>query len=230
MLLAGVAAAFVLIGTDVSLVATLNDAGRPQDVGWMIALWAGGSVIGGLIHGTARRTPSPLVLVAILALATLPAAFVHGQAWLAVAVVVAGLPCAPALSSINATLVRLVPEGRRGEVMGWSGTMSTVGNALGAPLCGAVIDRSGPGAGFLTASLVGGGIAVAGLLVLRVGRGRRRSRRRGRRGPARRAAAPATARAAGPASALRPARPAHGAARRRARDQARTGSVRRPTR
>lgn len=172
VLLAGVAAAFVLVGTDVSLVATLNDAGHSADVGWMIALWAGGSVIGGLIHGSVRRSPSPLVLVAILALATVPAAFAQGQLWLAVAVVVAGLPCAPALSSINATLVRLVPEGRRGEVMGWSGTMSTVGNALGAPLCGAVIDRAAPGAGFLTAAVVGGGIAVSGLVVLWFGRRR----------------------------------------------------------
>jgi len=166
VLLAAVAAAFVLVGTDVALVASLNDAGRAGDVGWMIALWAGGSVVGGLIHGARHRSPSPLVLVALLALATVPAAFAPGPWWLAVAVVVAGLPCAPALSSINATLVRLVPEHRRGEVMGWSGTMGTVGNALGAPLCGFVIDRSSPGAGFLTAAFVGGGIAVAGLVVL----------------------------------------------------------------
>jgi MFS family permease len=166
VLLAAVAAAFVLVGTDVSLVAALNDAGRASDVGWMIALWAGGSVVGGLIHGARHRSPSPLVLVAVLALATVPAAFAPGPLWLALAVVVAGLPCAPALASINATLVRLVPEHRRGEVMGWSGTMSTVGNALGAPLCGFVIDRSSPGAGFLTAAFVGGGIAVVGLAVL----------------------------------------------------------------
>ncbi|MBO9554041.1 MFS transporter [Cellulomonas sp.] len=166
VLLAAVAAAFVLVGTDVSLVAALNDAGRASDVGWMIALWAGGSVVGGLIHGARHRSPSPLVLVAVLALATVPAAFAPGPLWLALAVVLAGLPCAPALASINATLVRLVPEQRRGEVMGWSGTMSTVGNALGAPLCGFVIDRSSPGAGFLTAAFVGGGIAVVGLVVL----------------------------------------------------------------
>lgn len=172
LLLAGVAASFVLVGTDVSLVATLNDSGRSADVGWMIALWAGGSVVGGLVHGASHRNPSPLLLVALLALATVPAAFVTGPVWLAVAVVVAGLPCAPALSSINATLVRLVPEHRRGEVMGWSGTMSTVGNALGAPLCGAVIDRVTPGAGFLTAALVGGGLAVGGLVVLALVRGR----------------------------------------------------------
>jgi MFS family permease len=90
---------------------------------------------------------------------------------LAIAVFVAGLPCAPALASINAALVRIVPEHRRGEVMGWSGTMSTVGNALGAPICGIAIDRVSPGAGFLTAAAVGGGIAVAGLVALRfVGR------------------------------------------------------------
>lgn len=165
VLLAAVAAAFVLVGTDVSLVAALTDTGRAADVGWMVALWAGGSVVGGLVHGASPRHPSPLLLVALLALATVPAALVQGPAALAVAVFVAGLPCAPALASINATLVRLVPEHRRGEVMGWSGTMQTVGNALGAPLCGWTIDRAGAGAGFLTAATVGGAVALVGLAV-----------------------------------------------------------------
>lgn len=173
VLLAALAASFVLVGTDVSLVAALNDEGRAADVGWMIALWAGGSVVGGLVHGARHRSPSPLALVAVLALATVPAAFAPVPVWLALAVVLAGLPCAPALSSINATLVRLVPEHRRGEVMGWSGTMSTVGNALGAPLCGWVIDRATPGHGFLTAAAVGGAVAVGGLVVLRVTSARR---------------------------------------------------------
>ncbi len=175
VLLAAVAAAFVLVGTDVSLVAALNDTGRAADVGWMVALWAGGSVVGGLLHGTSARQPSPLLLVALLGLATVPAAFVPGPVALAVAVFVAGLPCAPALASINATLVRLVPEHRRGEVMGWSGTMQTVGNALGAPLCGWTIDRAGAGAGFLTAATVGGGVALVGLAVTALVRRRRAS-------------------------------------------------------
>lgn len=178
VLLAAVAAAFVLVGTDVSLVAALNDEGRAADVGWMVALWAGGSVVGGLLHGASARQPSPLLLVALLALATLPAAFVPGPVALAVAVFVAGLPCAPALASINARLVRLVPEHRRGEVMGWSGTMQTVGNALGAPLCGWTIDRAGAGAGFLTAAVVGGAVAATGLVVTAAVR-RRRSGRAG---------------------------------------------------
>jgi len=176
VLLAGVAAAFVLIGTDVALVAALNEAGRATDVGWMVALWAGGSVIGGLLYGAYKRSVPPLVLVAILALATVPAAFAPAPLWLALAVVVAGLPCAPALSAINGTLMSLVDEARRGEVMGWSGTMSTLGNALGAPGVGYVVDRSTPGAGFLAASVVGGGIALAGIATLRLTRRRRDAR------------------------------------------------------
>lgn len=177
LLVAAATASFVLIGTDVSLVASLNDAGRAGDVGWMIALWAGGSVVGGLVHGARTSSPPPLVLAGVLGLAIVPAAFAPVPVWLAIAVFVSGLPCAPTLASINATLVRLAPEERRGEVMGWSGTMSTVGNAIGAPLCGWVIDRTTPGAGFLTAGLVGAGVAVAGLVVQRAVRQRRAAAR-----------------------------------------------------
>ena len=176
LLVAAAAASFVLVGTDVSLVASLNDAGRPGDVGWMIALWAGGSVVGGLVHGARTSSPQPLVLAGILGLAVVPAAFAPMPVWLAVAIFVSGLPCAPTLASINATLVRLAPEERRGEVMGWSGTMSTVGTALGAPLCGWVIDRSSSSAGFLTAGLVGGGVALVGLGVQRAVRRTRAQR------------------------------------------------------
>jgi len=126
------------------------------------------------VHGTRARQPSPLALVAVLAVATVPAVLASGPLMLAVAMFVAGLPCAPALSSINATLVRLVPEHRRGEVMGWAGTMQTFGNALGAPVCGMVIDRAGAGAGFATAAVVGGAVAGAGLVVVALA-GRRRA-------------------------------------------------------
>lgn len=173
VLFAGVAAAFILVGTDVSLVANLKDAGRPQDIGWMVALWCVGSVVGGLVYGSRGRSWSPLALVVLLGAATLPAAFFPHQPWFAVAIVVSGIPCAPALSAINATLVRLVPEHRRGEVMGWSGTAQTVGNALGAPLVGFVIDSVSPGAGFATAALTGGLAAALGLVVLRWLRARR---------------------------------------------------------
>lgn len=164
------AAALVLNGTDVSIIAALRSTGHEASVGWMIALWCLGSVIGGLVYGGGRQEVHPLALVALLAALTLPAALATTQAQLAVAVVVAGLPCAASLSAINAALVRSVPESRRGEVMGWSGTANTVGAALGAPLGGLVIDHVGPRAGFLAAGGVGLVLTVGALVLRRVAR------------------------------------------------------------
>jgi MFS family permease len=166
VLAAASAAALILNGTDVGIVAALEGWGQEPAVGWMIALWCLGSVVGGLVYGAQRRELHPLALVALLGAATLPAALAQTQAQLAVAVVVAGLPCAAALSAINASLVRMVPEHRRGEVMGWSGTANTVGAALGAPVVGAVIDSFGPWSGFAAAGGVGLVLAVLGLVVL----------------------------------------------------------------
>jgi MFS family permease len=179
VLAAASAAALILNGTDVGIVAALEGWDHESAVGWMIALWCVGSVVGGLVYGAQKRELHPLALVALLGAATLPAALAQTQVQLAVAVVVAGLPCAAALSAINASLVRMVPEHRRGEIMGWSGTANTVGAALGAPLVGAVIDGTGPWGGFAAAGGAGLVLAVAGLVVLALVR---------RRGAARRAA------------------------------------------
>jgi MFS family permease len=172
VLAAASAAALILNGTDVGVVAALRGWGHDSAVGWMIALWCLGSVVGGLVYGGGRRELHPLVLVALLGVATLPAALAQTQTQLAVAVVVAGLPCAATLSAINASLVRQVPEHRRGEVMGWSGTANTVGAALGAPVIGAVIDGFGPWSGFAAAGGVGLVLAVLGLAVLALARRR----------------------------------------------------------
>lgn len=179
VLAAASAAALILNGTDVGIVAALRGWGHESAVGWMIALWCLGSVVGGLVYGGGRRELHPLALVALLGAATLPATFAQTQAQLAVAVVVAGLPCAAALSSINASLVRMVPEHRRGEVMGWSGTANTVGAALGAPVIGAVIDGFGPWSGFAAAGGVGLLLSVLGLGVLALVRRRGRGAARG---------------------------------------------------
>lgn len=172
VLAAASAAALILNGTDVGIVAALQGWERETAVGWMIALWCAGSVVGGLVYGAQKRELHPLALVALLGAATLPAALAQTQWQLALAVVVAGLPCAASLSAINASLVRMVPEHRRGEIMGWSGTANTVGAALGAPVVGAVIDSTGPGGGFAAAGGVGLVLSVLGLAVLTLARRR----------------------------------------------------------
>lgn len=176
VLLAAAAGSLVLNGTDVSIIAALVEWDQASSAGWMIALWAGGSLVGGLLYGGGSHSIHPLVLVLILALLTIPAAFAGTPLLLAIAVVIAGVPCAPALSAITAMLVRIVPEHRRGEVMGWNGSAMTVGAALGAPLCGALIDQFGAWAGFLAAGVIGTVVAGTGLVVLRRFRVRARAR------------------------------------------------------
>jgi MFS family permease len=62
-------------------------------------------------------------------------------------------------------VTRLVPEHSRGAALGWHGAALTTGGAVGAPLAGAAIDLSGPGAGFLVVAGVGVAVAGVGLVV-----------------------------------------------------------------
>ena len=50
---------------------------------------------------------------------------------------VAGLLCAPTITATVDQVTRVVPDGARGEAMGWHGSFMTAGSALGAPLAGA---------------------------------------------------------------------------------------------
>jgi MFS family permease len=84
---------------------------------------------------------------------------------LMLAIIPAGLLCAPTITSTSEVMGRLVPERVRGEAMGWHGSALTLGGAAGAPLTGALIDGHGQAAGFAGAGLAGMAIAALGLFV-----------------------------------------------------------------
>jgi predicted MFS family arabinose efflux permease len=62
-------------------------------------------------------------------------------------------------------LSRLVPEGARGEALGWHGSAMTTGSALGAPLAGVAIDWWGDGGGLVVVSALGLAVAVLGTAI-----------------------------------------------------------------
>jgi len=164
ILLISAAATLVIGGTDVALVATTREAGQVQWSGVVIGVWAASSLVGGFGYGAARQAVSPLTLMAGLGLATVPVGLAGGSWWLlALALIPAGLLCAPTLASTADALSRLAPAPVRGLVMGLHGSAVTVGTALGAPLAGAVIDRWSPGWGFVVIGLAG---LLAAALVL----------------------------------------------------------------
>ncbi|GAA1893086.1 MFS transporter [Asanoa iriomotensis] len=160
------ATTLVLGGTDVTVVAVLRESDQVGWTGLVLALWGVYSLIGGFVYGSLSRVPSPLVLLAVLALGTVLVALA-GAEWflLAVALIPAGALCAPALAAAADAVSHLAPPSVRGEAMGLHGSAITVGLALGAPLAGWVIDASSPRWGFVATGVAGLLVAVAVLPV-----------------------------------------------------------------
>jgi MFS family permease len=156
------AATFVLTATELAMVGTMDGAGQTAWVGLAVAIWCVFSLVGGFVYGGLSRGFSPLALIAAMGLLTVPVGLVSGGWWwLVLALLPAGLLCAPSLSSTVETTTRWVPSGARGEAMGLHGTALLIGGAASAPLAGAVIDAHGPRWVFAAAGLV----AVAMVLV-----------------------------------------------------------------
>ena len=162
VLAAAAATTVVLTGSDVSIIAVLRDMRAPQHIGWVLALWALGSIVGAVVYGAWHRSVSVFWLLGGLAALTLPVALATNLPMLAVLLVLSGLFCAPTITATVDNLSHVVPERSRGEAMGWHASSMTAGSALGAPLAGLAIDRAGWEGGFVSVSLLGLAVAVVG--------------------------------------------------------------------
>ncbi|MEU4831574.1 MFS transporter [Streptosporangium sp. NPDC023615] len=149
------AATFILSATELSLVATMKQGHASEWLGLAIALWCFYSLVGGFVYGMMPRGLSPLVLIGAMGVLTIPIGLVDGHwLWLLLAMLPAGVLCAPALSSTIETMTRWVPAGARGEAMGLHGTALLVGVGVASPVAGAIIDGPGPDWAFAAAGLV----------------------------------------------------------------------------
>ena len=133
------------------------------------------SLAGGFVYGMRGRRIDCLVLLALLAGFTMPIAFAQTWWQLALLAIPTGVFCAPLLSSTADELSTQTPARVRGQVMGMHASALTIGNAIGAPLVGLIIDHSAPRWGFVGIGLTGLAIALLGLAV--------QSRRRARFAP-----------------------------------------------
>ncbi|MDF2094152.1 MFS transporter [Knoellia sp. 3-2P3] len=168
--LAATATTVVLGGSDIAIVAALRTFGEQASIGWVLAVWGLGSLVGGLVYGGLHRSISAFWLLGGLSVVTAPMALAAGAPSLAVLSFVAGLLCAPTITATVDQVSRVVPLSARGEAMGWHGSFMTAGMALGAPVAGVAIDRWGWQAGFALVALVGllaAGTGAAGSRVRR---------------------------------------------------------------
>ncbi|WP_026550234.1 MFS transporter [Arthrobacter sp. Br18] len=156
-------AGLVLAGTEVGIIATLEQSGREGQLGLVFAAWCAASVVGGLIYGALRHPVSPLLLLLGMGVLTIPMGFAQDTLALSLLSILPGLLCAPVLSAASEKVADLVAEDRRGEAMGWYGSALTSGVAMGAPLAGVLIDVTGPWGGFTAVGVVAGLVGVGGI-------------------------------------------------------------------
>ena len=159
-------AGLVLSGTNVGMVAVMRHNDLIGELGIVFVFWCGASIVGGIIYGALHKSINPLWLLMAMAVLIIPMGFATDAWTLGLLSIPPGLVCAPVLTSSAEHIADLVTEKRRGEAMGWYGSSMTMGNAMGAPFAGALIDNVGPWAGFVVVGAVCAVLAVAGLAAM----------------------------------------------------------------
>ena len=158
---------------EVATVAFSEEQGSKGYAGFLLALWATGSLIAGLLTGAVhwRRDADHRVRWGAhgMMAAMLPLAFSGSVAVMGAALFVAGVASAPSLIATMSLTEKTVPPARLTEGMAIMQTGVVAGVAPGATVAGIVIDASGASPAYLVAAAAG---MVAALAALALPRGR----------------------------------------------------------
>ena len=155
-------------GSEVATVAFADEAGSPAAAGVLLAIWALGSLISGVISGSLvfRRSAATRYRWGLLAMALLmaPLPFVDGLVVLGAFLFLAGFAISPTLIAAVSWVEAIVPPDRLNEGMTVFTTALVAGVAPGAALVGAVVDRAGASASFFVPAAAGAVGAVVAFL------------------------------------------------------------------
>ncbi|GAB3213953.1 MFS transporter [Marinactinospora endophytica] len=139
---------------DLVIVAWAREMGAPGNAGGLAAIWAAGSLVGGLVAGTlSGQARIPLrafgAAAGITLLIPLLPPITHlSSPWMVSPVLfVAGLAIAPTLAAVMERLGDIAPPQRRAEAFGWMSTAITAGMSVASPVTGWLIDLGGIAAG-----------------------------------------------------------------------------------
>lgn len=162
----------VLFGAaEVTTVAFAEEQGAKAYAGGLLALWALGSLVAGVVTGavTWRRGPSFRVRVGALAMAAamLPLFLVETVPVLGALLLVGGLAIAPTLIATISLTQEVVPRARMTEGLAIMQTGLIAGIAPGAALSGFVVDHAGASSAYLVSAGAGLLAALAGLALPR---------------------------------------------------------------
>ena len=156
----------VFASTDAATVAFAEELGQKQWSGAVLAVWALGSLVGGLAYGARvwRLTLASRLLWGVSATGMGAATFILAPSmlWLGVLMFLTGLAIAPTMAVSDGVVHALIPMSRLTEGMTWTRTGMDLGVAAGAWLAGWIIDRHGSSGGFAVTSVAG----IAGVIIV----------------------------------------------------------------
>jgi MFS family permease len=165
MVLAAVSFALgsMFAAAEVSTVAFSSEQHAKPYAGVLLACWATGSMLAGLVTGTFRWRRSAIARVRIgtvlLAVVMVPMPFVGSMPVMGATLFVAGFAIAPTLIALFSAIAHGVPSARLTEGIAISHTGLAAGLAPGAALAGLVVDAHGASPSYLVA--LGGGVVAA---------------------------------------------------------------------
>jgi predicted MFS family arabinose efflux permease len=169
------AAIMVCIGgvfgsAEVTFVAFCGQHGSRADSGLVLASFAGGSALGGIVYGavtfTARVRLRLFLTTAGFAVLTTLFYFAGSIAVLAAFAAVAGLAIAPTLIGGFSLVDETVPATALTEGLTWIGTGLSVGYGLGASIVGGIADARGARSAFLIPTASATAAAALALVLL----------------------------------------------------------------
>ncbi|MEV5431828.1 MFS transporter [Streptomyces sp. NPDC052701] len=159
-----VATGAIFGAVDVVTVAFADERGHKAAASVVLALYAAGSCVAGVVFGLMRFTGAPerrwLLGVCAMAVSMIPLLLVGNLPFLAVALFAAGLSIAPTMITTMSLIEEHVPRAQSTEGMTWVSTGLAVGVALGSSVAGWVIDAAGARTGY-GVPVVAGAVAVA---------------------------------------------------------------------
>jgi MFS family permease len=153
---------------EVVTVAVAEAAGVLQASGPLLAVYAFGSLVSGLVVGAARVRSGPrrrFVLGQLLMAATLlPLPVIGPVALLAPVLFAAGLAISPTLIAGFSLVEAVTPASRLTEGLAWISTALNIGVSAGAAVSGRVVDGYGASPAYLVAIGFGGSAAAVCLV------------------------------------------------------------------
>ncbi|MFI1562304.1 MFS transporter [Streptomyces sp. NPDC020490] len=159
-----VATGAIFGAVDVVTVAFADERGHKGAASVVLALYAAGSCVAGIVFGLLRFKGAAarrwLLGVCATAVSMIPLLLVGNLPFLAVALFVSGLSIAPTMITTMSLVEEHVPRAQSTEGMTWVSTGLAVGVALGSSVAGWVIDAAGARAGYGVPA-VSGAVAVA---------------------------------------------------------------------